>query len=357
MEDNQENIPPTTQLSTGVLPKVKTFWIFILALIIVAGIVSWTAILFYPKQTDKNLPVSVSEMENWKTYRNDMYGFEFKYPSDWVVEHEINSGDLDRVVLYLPRDLEYGTGVTFIATDSKLGGGIELDRLEKEGKIQKKEKIVLNNIEYSVYYYNNNEYERPYEIIISFAKDNKNYWFVSNTNNNYQSGRQELDLILSTFKFNTPKFDYSKPFQKGEFDYFGVVTLTGYLSVRDLECQSAEDESICGESMTYKYASFNFTNTDNELIKTYLNEISGNWYVREKSIGLGCYDKNKSAIESLNYDDNGSVKNIVTGQELETLLSSSESKQIKLQVTKSYLSLGGGAPNCYSLFREFKVVD
>ncbi|MDQ5969220.1 MAG: hypothetical protein QG579_377 [Patescibacteria group bacterium] len=181
------------------LTKSKIIGIFILALIIIAGIVSWTAILFYPKQTNKNSPVSVNETDNWKTYRNDTYGFEFKYPSDWVVEHEINSGDLDRVILYLPRD--FGTGVTFVATDSKLGGGIELDRLEKEGKMQKKEKIVLNNIEYSVYYYNNNEYEMPYEIIIYFVKDNKSYWFVANTNNNYQSGRQELDSILSTFKF------------------------------------------------------------------------------------------------------------------------------------------------------------
>lgn len=357
MEPEQIDVSPKL-VTPHSLTKSKIIGIFIFSLIIIAGVASWTAILFYPKQTTKNLPVSVNEMENWKTYRNDEYGFEFKYPNDWK---DFTAGMFTIYKEYIPVEsreahdfegfckISFNDGFTLedaikdIDPDFMFNKTISTSTFELNNRAGIK--MILNYSSNIYGYYIPLEQGETLSINLNCGQDVK------------QNGDAVLNQILSTFKFNTPKFDYSKPFQKGEFDYFGVVTLTGYLSVRDLECQSAEDESVCGESMTYKYASFNFTNTDNELIKTYLNEISGNWYVREKSIGLGCYDQNKSSIESLNYDDNGSVKNIVTGQELETLLSSSESKQIKLQVTKSYLSLGGGAPNCYSLFREFKVVD
>jgi hypothetical protein len=49
-----------------------------LILIITAGIVSWTELALQPKSSP---PPMVTESKNWKTYRNDEYGFEFKYPA------------------------------------------------------------------------------------------------------------------------------------------------------------------------------------------------------------------------------------------------------------------------------------
>src|SRR5690606_9158178 len=38
-----------------------------------------------PVSSEIKIPVG-NQIENWKTYRNDEYGFEFQYPGDWFHE-------------------------------------------------------------------------------------------------------------------------------------------------------------------------------------------------------------------------------------------------------------------------------
>ncbi len=142
------------------------------------------------------------------------------------------------------------------------------------------------------------------------------------------------------------------PFQKSDtYGYFGTITLTGYYAQETHVCNPGEP---CDE--TVEYGSFRFTNTDNQALTEYLKENVGNSFVAAQSIGLGCYQKDKSRIYSTNESDEGIVENAISGASLQKLLASSQAKPISLQVTKPIYTSGRGAPACYSHFRGFKVL-
>jgi hypothetical protein len=81
------------------LTKGKTNWkyiliVAILALIVGGGILGYlryfkreiSSLSKFPKIKKSEKPKIEEEIANWKTYRNEEYGFEIKYPPDWKVE-------------------------------------------------------------------------------------------------------------------------------------------------------------------------------------------------------------------------------------------------------------------------------
>jgi len=64
----------------------KTNWKF-LSIVIILAIIVGVGALWCAKRPEKPYqPVEIkkSETADWKTYKNEQYGFEFKYPKDWV---------------------------------------------------------------------------------------------------------------------------------------------------------------------------------------------------------------------------------------------------------------------------------
>jgi len=140
-------------------------------------------------------------------------------------------------------------------------------------------------------------------------------------------------------------------FQKsGEYEFFGTLTITGYLDIKTKVCDSG---NMCSE--TVEYASLIITETNNDLIYDFIELSKGNSFIAPNGVGLGCYQEDQSRIYSTNFGYNGSVDNIISGNDLEKLLSSAENNLVKIQITKPTPPPGSGAPDCYSHFRDIKV--
>lgn len=68
------------------LTQGKTNWKYILIVAILAVIVGGGTFWFSTKQEIPYQPTEIKKPEatDWKTYRNEKYGFEFKYPNNWI---------------------------------------------------------------------------------------------------------------------------------------------------------------------------------------------------------------------------------------------------------------------------------
>jgi flagellar basal body-associated protein FliL len=117
----------------------KTFskiWILIiLAAIVAGGILTW--LYFWVLQEENKVPEvkmlerKIDETTNWKTYRNDEYGFEIKYPKDAkVIEKKEDSVTLDlptptrsrllkKEIIIMVRKEEYKESIDYYCSQAK----------------------------------------------------------------------------------------------------------------------------------------------------------------------------------------------------------------------------------------------
>lgn len=156
---------------------------------------------------EENQATSSDSTVNWKTYRNEKYGFEFKYPenlkvtirnydNDWNSE-EINFRDIknDEIAdIYLEIDSNQTVIGKFIA--QRLGKNIGISSPEVISGIpaERFNKEVLD--------FNKGRQE---ETIVVYVKDNNGYMWVTFDGSEVDKvNKGLLDKILLTFKFINP---------------------------------------------------------------------------------------------------------------------------------------------------------
>lgn len=192
MENNQENLPPVIQPQP---PKQLDKKLFIIVGLVVGAIV--IGYIAFNQSHVQQQVVSQTNIQDptkdWKTYTNDQYGFEIKYPKDWIdTEH---SYGLD-VFQIKTENRKYNF---FIQKNEK--GGV--DPLNDPSCFKEINKTTFNNINWSI----NEEGcgESGSTAISAFLyKDNLVYRILSETGSNLPESIEELNQILSTFKFISP---------------------------------------------------------------------------------------------------------------------------------------------------------
>lgn len=211
-------------------PKSKAVSLFLLVLVVVLG-----SVLTYISVTSKSKISKISQMvtsesegikedpmKDWKTYTNEGYGFEFRYPSSWYIEIDGMPDNYLRVQNFDPKtapargydkSLDQGRfGIIFDAWNNRnlnVKTTRELqEKLAKESCLDGKEKVVSNNQEKvvgSVIIYSRDTIctgylssglERAY-----FLLDGKGKIVEVHLALDAEFGIQYLDQILSTFKF------------------------------------------------------------------------------------------------------------------------------------------------------------
>jgi len=178
LPDQQFNqIPPEITMTPETARPPHFIFTLTILLIITAVFGVWY--FFIQQPVDEPITedyVKDDETENWQTYRNEEYGFEFRYPEGWTV-NEV--GDISSPLIYLESS---GSTISIIPR-----GG--LDRGLGSPILQENIVIDSKNALRSIYSGN--------LIIISVEN-----WLDNNRIEISAASKQEMaDQILSTFKF------------------------------------------------------------------------------------------------------------------------------------------------------------
>jgi hypothetical protein len=227
-------MPPEPQPQNRIDPPI-----FITILILLAGLLGVLKVYYLTSgenlpipKTDKAIPLATELIDNasttasWKTYRNDQYGFEFKYPNKWVVQSAYSTKEVaqtDNLYLLPQEDLEYvGAGISFIIKNEDF---IKNYNFENVGKIS------INNIEWTTadYKIKSGAVDMPTHYKYFYTINNNLYISMTAVDQNgivYKE--KEMGQILSTFKFistSTPPINtaswktYQSSLHEFEFKY------------------------------------------------------------------------------------------------------------------------------------------
>lgn len=181
-------------------------------------------------------------------------------------------------------------------------------------------------------------------------------WLVYDRQNN-KANKEQPDAAQTKTEIpkseEAPKDAPPKTLVKGTFGdsgEYGTLQAEGYPTI------VKRNEGFCEENCKlYDYVFFNITRTENANIFNYLKSNSGNAFVQDKAIGMGCVTDGKISYSN-NSDSKGRVEYSISKEDTSAILAATNEKPIVLELERLQLSGGGGAPTCYSHFTTFKVI-
>jgi len=136
----------------------------------------------------------------------------------------------------------------------------------------------------------------------------------------------------------------------GDNGDFGTLMARGYVTTQKVP------EAFCDDNCPeFTYASFVISETKNPNILNYLKAQSGNAFVKDNAIGMGCIVDNVIRYSN-NADTTGQKEYTLSKDESLRILAATAESPITLEITKLKQDSGSGAPTCYSHFTTFKIV-
>jgi hypothetical protein len=167
--------------------------IIVLITVVIGGIFIWQYSVLQNNPTNSLPAVNQQATEDWKTYTNKEYGFEFKYPSELEISQIVEDPDSPLQIVLFPREHDLILGVTL--TNS-------LDHCLNDGKIVGD--AVIDGIDAKIFHDFIKNYQSERILRTScFIKNKFTYEIYCNfdARREISDGCIGFDLITSTFKF------------------------------------------------------------------------------------------------------------------------------------------------------------
>lgn len=167
-----------------------------------------------------------AETASWKTYNNEKYGFEFRYPSDWVIKSERTALDSANN-FFLILDL----------SDAESHDSLTVEASREEGLL----KYEANSKD-GIFIEENGDVASFFRISLEHGNYRYNLWFLKNA----MTVSELYKSITSTFEFIEPAPDTSlwKTYRNEKLGYEIKIPSGAVLTTDNLNLGAAEHKEV-----------------------------------------------------------------------------------------------------------------